>query len=146
MSEVRKSALVGYAAERMFDLIEAAEHYPLFLPWCAGVTVLARDDAMVSARIEVKYGGLSFEFATRNPKRRPEFMAIQLADGPFRHFAGEWRLVSLARDASRIEFRLNYEFRSALLGKAAGPVLDRVANTVLDAFVRRADSMYGPPG
>jgi len=143
MNEVRKSALVAFPAERMFDLIEAAEHYPLFLPWCAEVAVLARDDDAVSAKITVAYRGLRFQFATRNPKRRPAFMAIRLEQGPFRHFSGEWHLAALGPEASKIEFCLAYEFQSTLMGKLAGPVLERMANTVVDAFVERAQTLYG---
>jgi ribosome-associated toxin RatA of RatAB toxin-antitoxin module len=143
VNEVRRSALVASPVERMFDLIEAAEHYPAFLPWCAGATVLARDDSVVSARIAIDFHGVRFEFATRNPKRRPEFMAIHLEQGPFRHFEGEWRLAPLAVDACKIEFRLHYEFQSAAMAKLAGPVFDRIANTLVDAFVGRAEQVDG---
>ena len=69
---VRRSALVDQPAEHLFDLIEAAEHYPDFLPWCAGAQIVSRDDALVSADIRMRYAGVSFELRTRNPKRRPE--------------------------------------------------------------------------
>ena len=143
MNEIRKSALVGYSVERIFDLIEAAEHYPAFLPWCAEATILARDEHTVSAQITVNYHGLRFRFVTRNPKRRPEFMAIQLEHGPFRHFEGTWHLTALGADACRIEFGLRYEFRIAATGRLAGPVFERIANTVVDAFVARAEQVYG---
>src|SRR6202158_4534449 len=42
--EIQKSALIGHSAGDMFDLIEAAEHYPTFLPWCAKAAILARDE------------------------------------------------------------------------------------------------------
>jgi len=143
VSEIRKSALVPHSAERIFDLIEAAEHYPEFLPWCAAATILARNDDTVSARITINYHGLRLHFSTRNPKRRPEFMAIHLEHGPFKHFDGEWHLATLANDACRIEFILRYEFNSALTARLAGPVFDRIANTLVDAFVARADAVYG---
>ena len=92
LDEVRQSPSLIFSVERMFDLIEAAEHYPEFLPWCARVRVLARDESVVSARIAVNYHGMRFHFVTRNPKRRPEFMSIQLEERPFRHFEGEGRL------------------------------------------------------
>ena len=147
MNEIRKTALVAYSAERIFDLIEAAEDYPAFLPWCAAATILERDEDTVSARITIDYHGARFNFATRNPKRRPEFMAIHLEHGPFRHFEGEWHLARLAADACRIEFTLRYEFASALTARLAGPIFDRIANTLVDAFVARADQVYGstPP-
>ncbi len=69
--EVRRSALVAHPAERLFTLIEAAEDYPAFLPWCSGVTILERSEEMVSARIEVAWRGVRFGFVTRNPKRAP---------------------------------------------------------------------------
>ena len=143
MNEIRKTALVGYSAERIFDLIEAAEHYPAFLPWCADATIIARDEQLVSARIAIDYHGVRLNFATRNPKRRPEFMAVQLERGPFRHFEGEWHLAPLATDACKIEFALRYEFHSALTARLASPILDRIANTLVDAFVARADQVYG---
>jgi ribosome-associated toxin RatA of RatAB toxin-antitoxin module len=140
--EIRKSALVGYSAERIFDLIEAAEHYPAFLPWCAAATILARNEQLVSARLAIDYHGIRFSFTTRNDKRRPEFMAVRLAEGPFRRFEGEWHLVPLAADACNINFALRYELENAL-ARLASPVFDRIANTLVDAYVVRAEQVYG---
>lgn len=141
VKEIRKSALVAHAAERVFDLIEAAEDYPAFLPWCADATILARDEAVVRALITVEYLGLRLRFATRNPKRRPEYMAIHLEQGPFRSFEGEWRLKALAADGCRIDFALRYEFESATMTRVAGPVFDGIADTLVDAFVARAEQL-----
>ena len=141
---VRKSALVAYSAEHMFDLIEAAEDYPAFLPWCAGASILYRDENNVAAEIKVDFHGVRFQLTTRNPKRRPEYMAILLERGPFRRFEGEWRLTPLSPSACKIEFGLQYEFDSPLMGRLAGTVFDRITNTLVDAFVERADNVLGP--
>jgi ribosome-associated toxin RatA of RatAB toxin-antitoxin module len=135
---VRRSALVAQPAAHLFDLIEAAEHYPRFLPWCAGATIVLRDETQVSADIRVRFGGANFEFRTRNPKRRPEYMAIHLERGPFRHFFGEWHLTALTPDACKVAFTLDYAFDSALMTRVAGPVFDRISDTLVDAFVQRA--------
>lgn len=139
--EVRRSALVAHPAERLFALIEAAEHYPAFLPWCASATILERSESLVSARIEVAWLGARFGFVTRNPKRAPTWMAIGLADGPFRRFEGEWNLTPLGDVGCRVEFRLAYDFAAGVVGTLAAPVFDRAANTLMDAFVRRADEV-----
>jgi len=141
--EARRTVLVAHAAERMFDLIEAAEHYPAFLPWCASATVLQRDDAVVVARLQVAYMGAKFEFTTRNPKRRPEYMAIGLEEGPFQRFEGTWNLKPLASWGCRIEFALSYDFANTVMGSLASPVFHRIADTLVDAFVQRADRVYG---
>lgn len=142
--EVKRSALVEYAAEDMFDIIEQAEHYPVFLPWCAETRILARDESSVEAIIVVAWRGVRFQFRTRNPKRRPEWLAVRLAEGPFRRFDGEWHLRALTPAACKVEFALRYEFDGSLVRAAAGAVFDRIAGTFVDAFVARADALFGP--
>lgn len=144
--EIRRSALIGHPAASTFDLIEAAEHYPEFLPWCADAVILARDDNVVAARLTVNYRGLRFEMTTRNPKQRPHWMAIHLERGPFRRFEGDWRVAELGPDACKIEFTLRYEFDSALVGKLADSVFERIADTMIDAFANRAEDLLGRTG
>jgi ribosome-associated toxin RatA of RatAB toxin-antitoxin module len=141
--EIQKSALIGHSAADMFDLIEAAEHYPAFLPWCAKAAILMRNEHVVVAHITVHYHGVDFSFTTRNPKRRPHWMAIHLEQGPFRSFEGEWRLTELAANACKIEFSLRYEFGGALIGKLASGVFEGIASTLIDAFANRAEHVLG---
>ena len=140
--EISKRLLVPYSAERMFDLIEAAEHYPAFMPWCAGATIVERSDDVVVADIVVAHKGVRFDFRTRNPKRRPQAMSIRLERGPFRRFEGEWRLWPLGGDGCRIEFEMRYDFNS-VMARLAGPVFDRITSAMVDAYVARADALFG---
>ena len=137
--EIHKSALVGRSASETFDLIEAAEHYPEFLPWCADAVILTRSHREVAARITINFHGLSFALTTRNPKRRPRWMKIHLEQGPFRRFEGEWRVTELAAHACRIDFDLRYEFGRGPVGLLARPIFSDIANTLVDAFAQRAE-------
>lgn len=141
--DVHRSALVFHPAEDMFDLIEAAEHYPAFIPWCAGATILERDESIVAARIAVAWHGIRFEITTRNPKKRPEWLSVRMQRGPFKRFDGDWHLKALAPSACKVEFVLHCEFDNALLRGVAGSVLDRVSGAFVDAFVSRANEIYG---
>ncbi len=123
----------------MFDIVERAEHYPEFLPWCAGARILERSEDVVSAEIDVDYHGVRFSFVTRNPKRRPEWLAVRMERGPFRKFEGDWHLTVLAPDACKIAFTMNWEMAGPL-ARVASPVFDHIANTFVDAFVARAGS------
>ena len=135
--EVRKSVLVPHSAEEMFDLIEAAEHYPAFIPGVRAAHILERDDSVVAARLTLRQAGLAIELETRNPKRRPTWMEVTLTRGPFRHFYGEWRLTPLNAGACRIDFTLAYELEG-VAGRIAAPVFARIADNLVDAFVARA--------
>jgi ribosome-associated toxin RatA of RatAB toxin-antitoxin module len=138
---VRRTLLVTHPAERMYDLIEGAEHYPAFLPWCASATILERSDDVVAARVTVEVRGVRFGFVTRNRKRRPEWMGLALDEGPFSRFEGEWRLTPLGAEGCRIDFALDYDFERALMRSVASAVFERITNTLVDAFVARADAL-----
>jgi ribosome-associated toxin RatA of RatAB toxin-antitoxin module len=70
-------------------------------------------------------------------------MGLRLVDGPFRRLEGMWQFKPLTENACKIDFRLSYEFSSKMFEKVIGPVFSQIANTFVDAFVRRADTVYG---
>jgi ribosome-associated toxin RatA of RatAB toxin-antitoxin module len=142
MPSVKKSVLVQHSAEQMFDLVDQVEHYCEFLPWCAGTSVLATNENGKTARIDIAYHGVRTHFTTENINRRPESIVITLKDGPFRRLFGEWRFTALAPDACKVEFALTYEFATRVLDRVIGPVFGQIANSFIEAFVRRADVRY----
>jgi ribosome-associated toxin RatA of RatAB toxin-antitoxin module len=140
---VRKSVLLPYSARQMFDLVERIEDYPRFLPWCGGAEVARDVDSGVVATILIDYRGLRQRFTTANVHRPPEEIAMRLRDGPFSRLDGTWRFRALGEDACKVEFALEYAFARGLLGRAMAPVFDQIARSFVDAFVRRADQLYG---
>lgn len=143
MPEVQRSVLVDYTPQQMFALVDDVEHYPEFLPWCGGARVSARDDTRTCAAIDINYRGIRQSFTTENTKRPPTEMTIRLVEGPFRELDGQWRFNALGENACKIEFRLRYEFSSRLLARLLGPVFEFIANSFVEAFVKRAERLYG---
>ncbi|HEY3635446.1 MAG TPA: type II toxin-antitoxin system RatA family toxin [Caldimonas sp.] len=136
--QVRRSVLVPYSVERVFDVIEQAERYPEFVPWCVGATILERSDDWVAAKVDFSYRHGRFSLRTRNPKRRPEWLHVRLVDGPFRRFDCDWRLTPLGDLGCKIEFDVSYDIADGLLGQLARPAVDIVSRSMMDAFVKRA--------
>jgi ribosome-associated toxin RatA of RatAB toxin-antitoxin module len=48
------------------------------------------------------------------------------------------------RASCKVELDLRYAFSSRALEAVVSPVFDRVANTLVDSFVSRAEQVYGP--
>lgn len=67
---------------------------------------------------------------------------IELRDGPFRQLDGDWQFRALGAAGSKVELELNYAFATAPLERLVGPVFGRIARTLVDAFVRRAEAVY----
>jgi ribosome-associated toxin RatA of RatAB toxin-antitoxin module len=149
MKHVKKSVLLSYSAPEMYALVTAVREYPKFLPWCEKAEVLTEDEAGMTARLHLAYGGLRHAFTTRNSHVADSSVLVTLVDGPFSVLEGSWRFLPLvlAGDAAtlacKIEFEMRYAFASKPLELVVSPVFDRVANTFVDAFVKRAEQVYG---
>jgi ribosome-associated toxin RatA of RatAB toxin-antitoxin module len=143
MPHVEKSVLVAHSAATMFRLVDDVESYPTFLPWCDGTRVIERTEVLTVATIDIRYAGVAQSFTTENAKRTNEWMQLKLREGPFRSLTGAWHFVALSPEASKVSLVLDYQFANALLEAAVGPVFGKIAETMMDRFVMRADALAG---
>lgn len=148
VKHVKKSVLLWYSAQEMYDLVTGIENYPRFLPWCDRAEVLDAHDEGVTARLGLAYMGVRHSFTTRNQHVPGESVLVKLVDGPFSLLDGNWLFRPLGRPgggagACKIEFDLRYAFSSPALESVVSPVFDKVANTFVDSFVKRAEDVYG---
>ena len=145
MKEIRRSAIVEHSAAEMFALVDDIESYPRFLPWCLEARV-ETIDGKKRATLTAGLRGIRQSFTTLNENRPGESMDMRLVEGPFRHFSAAWRFAPLGPQACEIRFRLRYQFASQPLGKLLEPLFDEIADTMVDAFTRRAAERYGRAG
>jgi ribosome-associated toxin RatA of RatAB toxin-antitoxin module len=90
--------------------------------------------------------GLRQSFTTQNENRAGETIEMRLVEGPFKRFDAAWRFTPLSGKACRIDFSLGYEFSSRTLATLLEPLFDRIADTMVDAFAKRADEVDGARG
>ena len=146
MKTVNKSVLIWYSPEEMYALVIDIAAYPQFLPWCDHASVVASDGAGMTAEVGIAFAGIRQTFSTRNLHTPGREVAMRLVNGPFSKLDGKWRFVPLAdgaQRACRVELVLNYGFDNPALGALVGPVFDRIAGSLVDAFVKRAQQVYG---
>lgn len=141
MATVEKTVLVEFSAVRMYALVERIEDYPRFLPWCGGTEVKQRLPGKTIATIHIDYHGIKQSFTTENTNESPRRIQVQLVNGPFRQLDGIWTFSPLGENGCKIEFRLRYEFSNRFLEKIVGPVFHHIANTFVEAFVKRAEAV-----
>ena len=141
MAHIHKTALVNHSSQTMFDLIDRVEHYPEFLPWCAATDLILRNDSTTTATLHLDYQGVQQSFTTSNKKQAPSTMVMHLTQGPFSDFLGEWQFIPLATSVCQINFQLRYEFENKWFSLLATPVFNSIANTLVDRFINRADTL-----
>ena len=143
MAVVHKSVFLGYSAEQMFDLVAKVEDYPKFLPWCGGVEVRERGENHVVASVGINFHGVKQHFTTSNSNTPSSEIRMKLVDGPFKTLDGTWTFKALREDACKVELDLHYEFSSKLLEQVIGSVFGMIANSMVDSFCKRAETVYG---
>ena len=143
MHSVRRSALVPYHAADMFRLVDDVESYPEFLPWCSDARVERRDGDVLVASLELHRGAIRKRFTTRNTRREPERIDIELLGGPFRVLEGGWRFGELGDAGCKVSLELDFEFDSKMLDLALGRYFEQMCGSLIDAFTRRRRAVHG---
>ncbi len=143
MTQISRSALVNFSAQQMFDLVNQVEDYPEFLPGCKATELIERNEEMIEARLTLSKAGISQSFVTRNNLTPPNKMKINLVEGPFKQFSGEWNFTVLDEHACKVSLELNFEVNSQIAGAALNLLFKQVAGMMVDSFVTRAKQIYG---
>ena len=145
MKTVHKSVLIWYSAEEMFALVTDCAKYPDFLPWCDHATILAEGPDWMKAEIGISFSGIHQTWVTHNTHVPGRQVDLKLVEGPFSQLQGTWRFIPLGQPGQRackVELELHYGFKNAALAALVGPVFDKIAGTMVDAFVKRAEHAY----
>lgn len=141
MAIVKKSRVVPFSCEQMYNLVNNVENYSEFVPHCSDSMVHHRDDDEVQATLVITAVGISKSFTTRNRLQQNKMIEVRLVDGPFSHLEGFWRFDPVD-EGCKVSFDLEFEFAGAMLSMLIGPVFDQVMNKMVDAFCDRAEKIY----
>lgn len=145
MKNIHKSVLIWFSPEEMFRLVTDVDAYPQFLPWCDHARVLETTDQGMTAVVGIKMAGLKQSFTTRNTHVPGREVQMELIDGPFSNLSGGWTFSPVGdgtQRACKVELNLHYGFSSAALSAVVGPVFDKIASSLVDAFIKRAEQVY----
>ena len=142
---------VKHSATQMFDLVSDIETYPQFLPLCTSLRVLRRtvegDTKIAVAEMQVGYKAIRETFKTRVAcDAATKHILVEYIDGPFRYLKNSWAFRDDDRSQSHVDFHIEYEFKSRMLGLVMGSMFDQAFRRFADAFEKRANEIYGRPG
>lgn len=130
--------MVNCPLEKVYELVADIESYPKFLPWCHGAKILKRLPNVVEASLILSKGGLSKSFATRNTMTPGKEIKMELLSGPFKRLDGLWTFETMP-GGTKVSLHLEFSFENRLIAMMLGPVFQPIANTLLEAFVKKAE-------
>lgn len=134
---------VPYTQEQMFDLVADVARYPEFLPWVSAVRISADGPTEMVADVLVGFKALRERFTSKVEKARPDHIHVDYIAGPLDHLRNEWSFTPDREGGCRIDFLVDFAFRSHMFEVIAGQVFDRSLRRMIGAFEARAAALYG---
>ncbi len=138
---------VKHSPDQMFDLIADVEKYPQFLPLCEALTVRSRKERdgkeLLVADMTVGYKAIRETFTTQVLLNKADrVIDVKYIDGPFKYLDNRWSFEALGEGGCSVNFFIDYEFKSRILGAVMGSMFDRAFRMFSEAFEKRADAIY----
>jgi len=146
MTAHSETRILPWSPEQMFDLVAAVDRYPEFLPWCLAARIRRREGEVFWADLVIGFKVFRETFTSRVATKRAEAIDVELAEGPFRHLVNRWRFHPHDEGGCRVEFHVEFEFRSRVLQAAIGALFDEATRRMISAFTKRAEALYGQSG
>jgi ribosome-associated toxin RatA of RatAB toxin-antitoxin module len=140
---IDRSALVFHSSERMYSIVNDVASYPAFLPWCSDALIVSQGEREMVAMLGISKGVVRQQFTTRNSFVEHNEIKMELVDGPFRYLKGVWQFKPLETTACKVMLTLDFDFDSQLAKAALASICNQAANTMVDAFCKRANEVYG---
>lgn len=136
--------ILPYRAEQMFDLVADVPRYPEFLPWCTGARIRERRENDIVADLMIGFKMVRERFTSRVHIDRPAMrIDVEYIDGPFKFLKNHWQFTDIEGGHCRVDFYLEFEFRSVMLQKLIGVLFHEAVRRMVSAFESRAKQLYG---
>jgi ribosome-associated toxin RatA of RatAB toxin-antitoxin module len=148
MAVMQRSARVPYSALQMLTLVNDIEAYPEFLHWCRAARIEQSTGPIVEAALDIGIKGIHRTIRTQNTtettdSRNGMKVRIDMLDGPLKRLHGAWTFRDVEAGASDVELSLEYEIHQTPFGMILRALFDEIANSQLQAFIKRAGAVYG---
>jgi coenzyme Q-binding protein COQ10 len=138
---------VPHSPDQMFDLVADVERYPEFLPLCEALAIRSRKERdgkiLLIADMTVGYKAIRETFTTQVLLNKAErIIDVKYIDGPFKYLDNRWHFANAPGSGCTVDFFIDYEFKSRILGALMGSMFDRAFRMFTEAFETRAGKIY----
>jgi coenzyme Q-binding protein COQ10 len=141
MESHREHKLLPFTASQLFDIVADVANYPRFIPWCQGARVQKTGGQFIIADLQIGFGPFHESFTSHVELDRPREVIVHSVSGPLEHLSNRWTFTP-AQDATRVDFAVDFQFKSHLLNHAAGAMFHEASKRMMEAFRTRAHALY----
>ncbi|MBU6419892.1 MAG: type II toxin-antitoxin system RatA family toxin [Proteobacteria bacterium] len=149
MTKYAEQKIVPFSPQQLYALVADVGKYPKFLPWCVGARVRSHVNNLMVADLTIGFGPFRESFTSRvtllpGSGEGPCAIRVEYENGPFKYLVNRWDFAPHERGCL-VDFFVDFEFRSIILQKAIGAVFTEAVHRMVNAFLKRAETVYGKP-
>ena len=142
MPNFENSKVLPFSDKQLYNIIINVELYPEFLPWCKNSEISNRiDENNFDAKLTIGYKALDENYTSRVKGIYLKKITSNAISGPFKYLDSSWAFKK-SGDSCMVTFKLDYEFKSFLLGKVMGALFQKASEKMFEAFESRAKSLH----
>lgn len=134
--------------QQMYDVVADVDNYKIFVPYCKKSTVYNRKPNSAQAQLVVGFPPLYERYTSNLTLQMPHLIKSECFDGRlFNYLQNYWGFSAGLKDVPEscvIDFRVTFEFKSALHSHLSHLFFDAIVQQMEMAFVREAERRYGP--
>ena len=139
---------VGYTPSQMCAVVADVASYSQFVPYCRRSVVTIQKPKMLSANLVVGFPALiNLSYTSHVTILSPNLVTAVCGDVKmFKHLKTVWKFSpSSCEKSCEIDFAVSFAFTNPSHSYIARLFLDSVVRENVQAFIGRAESLYGPP-
>ena len=143
MHKYSNSIVLPFNARQLYEIVIDVESYPEFLPWCLSSRIVKKiDDSNFDAELTVGYKAIDEKYISRIKAEYEKKIISKAISGPFKSLDSSWYFKNIDKKQCRVDFMIEYQFKSFFLDKVMGSLFKKATIKMLDAFEQRAKSLY----
>lgn len=135
--------------QQMYDVVSDVENYKLFVPYCKKSDVYNKTGTSANGDIVVGFPPLHESYTCQLTYHSPYLVRSECFDGRlFNYLLNHWGFSPGVKDVPNscvVDFRVTFEFKSALHSKLSHMFFDIIVKQMEGAFVDEARRRYGNP-
>ncbi len=134
---------VNFSAKQMYDLVKDVASYSEFIPWIDESEIIEESDNHFLGKLTVGFKGLNESYTSRIDFNDNELtINTELKEGAFKYLINRWKFTEIRASECEIEFFLDFELKSKLLGAMLNPLFGKANKKMIAAFKKRAQEIY----
>jgi coenzyme Q-binding protein COQ10 len=135
-------AFPRYTPDQLFAVASDIEKYPAFIPGCVAARIVERGEKRWRVDNVYAFGPMRYRFQSTAELDPPGSLDITSSDGPWQEFRLQWAFSALAT-GSHLSCKFNVLFRNSVVAAVAAFGNQEMERRIMNAFIKRAESLYG---